>query len=80
MEKRTRGRPKGTFKKNLIYKVKVYDILKDEWNEAGDFLCMHEISKRFDLSYDNVRDIGLNRNKRLCKYYNIEKADVSNSS
>lgn len=79
MEKRGRGRPKGTYKKNVIYKVKVYDILSGEWKEAGKYLCMHQISERFNLSYDNVRDIGLKRNKRLCGYYNIEKVDVSNS-
>ena len=55
------------------YHVEVYDILKNEWRDGGNFPTYYGISERYGYTYDNVRDIKNGRSKQLSKIFRINK-------
>lgn len=71
-------RTQGAVNINNKYRLSVFDVINKQWIHKDDYPNYKSIAEDIDMTYDVVRDIALNRSKKLQKFFNITKIKNNN--
>ena len=66
-------RPKGAKNKKLKYDVSVRNMLTNQWENIGQYKNYRDIATRLNYTYDQIRNLGIGRNRNLSRVVKIEK-------